>query len=136
MSDAFIPSERFKKGFEKIKEIGGKTGENAIAGAIESLKEISPELAQYTVEYPFGDICSRPQLDIRSREIATIAALIALGFAIPQLKIHINVGLNVGLSESEIKEIIIQMSVYVGFPAALNAMNAAKEVFNARKVKT
>jgi 4-carboxymuconolactone decarboxylase len=122
-------SERFVRGLEKLKEIDGKAGEHVI----ESLKNVSPDLAQYTIEYPFGDIYSRQQLDLRSREIAAIAALVALGYAMPQLKVHINAGLNVGLSEAEIKEIIIQMSVYAGFPAALNAMNVAKEVFELRK---
>lgn len=124
-------SERFNRGLEKLTTIDGEAGTNVI----KALKDVSPDLARYTVEYAFGDIYSRPELDVRSREIASIAALTALGFAIPQLKVHINAGLNVGLSETEIKEIIIQMSVYAGFPAALNAMNAAKEVFNARRVK-
>jgi 4-carboxymuconolactone decarboxylase len=127
-----MQSEKFKKGLEKLKEIDGEAGENII----ETLKEVSPDLARYTIEYPFGDIYSRPQLDLRSREIAAIAALATLGFATPQLKVHIHAGLNVGLSETEIKEIIIQMSVYAGFPVALNAMNAAKEVFDARKTKS
>lgn len=126
-----MQSEKFKKGFKKLTEIDGEAGENVI----EALKDVSPDLAQYTIEYPFGDIYSRPELDLRSREIAAIASLVTLGFASPQLKVHINAGLNVGLSETEIKEIIIQMSVYAGFPAALNAMNVAKEVFNARKDK-
>ncbi|MFA6527780.1 MAG: carboxymuconolactone decarboxylase family protein [Candidatus Babeliales bacterium] len=124
-------SERFNRGLKKLTAIDGDAGANVI----ETLKDVSPDLAQYTIEYAFGDIYSRPELDVRSREIASIAALTALGFAIPQLKVHINAGLNVGLSETEIKEIIIQMSVYAGFPVALNAMNAAKEVFNTRKVK-
>ncbi|HCE25529.1 MAG TPA: 4-carboxymuconolactone decarboxylase, partial [Hyphomonas sp.] len=64
------------------------------------------------------------------REIATIAALTAMGTAQPQLKVHIQAGLNVGLTKSEIEEIIIQMSVYAGFPAALNGMQAAKEVYS------
>lgn len=129
--DSALQSEKFKKGLKKLKEIDGEAG----GKAIESLKDVSPDLAQYIIEYAFGDIYSRPELDLRSREIATIAALAALGFATPQLKVHINAGLNVGLSETEIKEIIIQMSVYAGFPVALNAMNAAKEVFNTRKNK-
>ncbi|HWR26230.1 MAG TPA: carboxymuconolactone decarboxylase family protein, partial [Methanosarcina sp.] len=75
---------------------------------------------------------SRPGLDLKSREIATVAALTALGNARPQLKVHINAALNVGCSKEEIIEIIIQMAVYAGFPAALNAMFAAKEVFQER----
>ncbi|RYE80058.1 MAG: carboxymuconolactone decarboxylase family protein, partial [Hyphomicrobiales bacterium] len=70
--------------------------------------------------------------DLRSREIATISALAALGNAQPQLKVHIEAGLNVGLSRQEITEVLIQMAVYAGFPAALNGLFAAKEVFAAR----
>lgn len=96
---------------------------------IESLAGIAPDFARYLVEFPFGDIYSRPGLDLRSREIATIAALTALGNAAPQLKVHIQAGLNVGLSRDEIVETIMQMAVYAGFPAALNGLFAAKEVF-------
>ncbi|MES9689824.1 MULTISPECIES: carboxymuconolactone decarboxylase family protein [Bacillus] len=74
---------------------------------------------------------SRQGLDIKSRELATVAALTALGFAIPQLKVHINGALNVGCSKEEIVELIMQLSVYAGFPAALNGLQAAKEVFAA-----
>ncbi len=99
---------------------------------IAALADIAPDFANYVLEFSFGDIYSRPGLDLRSREIATIAALAALGNAQPQLKVHIEAGLNVGLSRQEITEILIQMAVYAGFPAALNGLFAAKEVFAAR----
>lgn len=94
-----------------------------------SLADIAPDFARYLIEFPFGDIYSRPGLDLRSREVATIAALTALGNAAPQLKVHIQAGLNVGLTRNEIVEIMMQMAVYAGFPAALNGLFAAKEVF-------
>ena len=84
------------------------------------------------IEFSFGDIYSRPGLDLRAREIATIAALTALGNASPQLKVHIEAGLNVGLSREEITEVMMQMAVYAGFPAALNGLFAAKEIFALR----
>ncbi|ABD06278.1 Carboxymuconolactone decarboxylase [Rhodopseudomonas palustris HaA2] len=99
---------------------------------IDSLAEIAPDFARYVIEFPFGDIYSRPGLDLRAREIATIAALTAMGNATPQLKVHIEAGLNVGLSRAEIIEIIMQMAVYAGFPAALNGLFAARDVFAAR----
>lgn len=111
-----------------LSEIDGKAGENVIA----QLAHIAPDFARYLIEFPFGDIYSRPGLDLRSREIATIAALTALGNAAPQLKVHIEAGLKVGLSRAEIVEVLIQMAVYAGFPAALNGLFAAKEVFAAR----
>lgn len=123
--------DRYERGMKKLKEIDGEAGEKVI----ESLKDIAPDLARYTIEFPFGDIYSRPGLDLKSREIAVVAALTALGNAYPQLKVHINGALNVGCSREEIVEIIIQMAVYAGFPAALNGINAAKEVFKERDEK-
>jgi 4-carboxymuconolactone decarboxylase len=120
--------ERFNRGWTKLKEIDGDAGEKVI----ESLKDIAPDLGKYTIEFPFGDIYSRPGLDLKSREIATVAALTALGNAAPQLKVHIHGALNVGCTKEEIIEVIIQMAVYAGFPAALNGMTAAKEVFKER----
>jgi 4-carboxymuconolactone decarboxylase len=84
------------------------------------------------VEFPFGDIYSRPGLDLKSREIAVVAALTALGNAAPQLKVHVHGALNVGASRTEIIETIMQMAVYAGFPAALNGLAVAREVFEQR----
>jgi len=98
---------------------------------VEALADISPDLGRYIVEFGFGDVYSRPGLTLREREIATIGALTALGNAAPQLKVHIAAGLNVGLTRDEIVETILQMALYAGFPAALNGMFAAREVFAA-----
>ncbi|MCZ8502356.1 carboxymuconolactone decarboxylase family protein [Vibrio lentus] len=119
---------RFETGLERLNHIDGEAGQQVI----ESLQNICPDLAKYTIEYPFGDIYSRPGLDLKSREIATVAALTALGNCAPQLKVHLNAALNVGCSEEEIKEVILQMSVYAGFPSALNGMFAFKEVLAER----
>jgi len=118
-------SERFFTGQEMLQKVDGKGGD----AVIESLQDIAPDFAQYLIEFPFGDIYSRPGLDLRSREIATVAALTALGNATPQLKVHIGAALHVGLTQDEIVEVIMQMAVYAGFPAALNGLFAAKEVF-------
>lgn len=126
-----MDSDRYAQGWEKIKKIDGEQGERVI----ESLKDIAPDLGRYVIEFGFGDIYSRPGLDLKSREIATIAALTTLGNAQPQLKLHIHAALNVGCTREEVVEVIIQMAVYAGFPAALNAMFAAKEVFQARDEK-
>lgn len=119
---------RLARGKRALAEIDGEAGEKVIA----ALADIAPDFATYLFEFPFGDIYSRPGLDLRAREIATIAALCAMGTATPQLKVHIEAGLNVGLSRNEITEILMQMAVYAGFPAALNGLFAAKEVFAAR----
>ncbi len=118
-------SDRYKRGWEKLKEVDGKAGERVI----DSLKDIAPEFAELLIEFPFGDIYSRPGIDLKSREIAVVAALTAMGNAAPQLKVHIQGALNVGCTKQEIVEVIMQMAVYAGFPAALNGLFAAKEVF-------
>ncbi|CAK1884414.1 4-carboxymuconolactone decarboxylase [Vibrio crassostreae] len=74
---------RFDIGLERLNYIDGEAGQQVI----DSLQDICPDLAKYTIEYPFGDIYSRPGLDLKSREIATVAALTALGNCAPQLKI-------------------------------------------------
>ena len=123
-----VEKSRYERGWEKLLEIDGDAGESVI----ESLKDIAPDLGRYIIEFGFGDVYSRSGLDLQKREIATIAALTALGNAQPQLKVHINAALNVGCSREEIIEVIIQIAVYAGFPAALNAIFVAKGVFGAR----
>lgn len=123
-----MTQSRYEKGLAKLQEIDGNAG----AQVVNSLRDIAPDFARYLIEFPFGDIYSRPGLDLRSREIAVVAALTALGNAAPQLKVHIQGALNVGVSRDEIVEVMMQMAVYAGFPAALNGLFAAKEVFAAR----
>jgi 4-carboxymuconolactone decarboxylase len=120
---------RYERGTKALAAIDGEAGTNVV----NALADIAPDFARYLIEFPFGDIYSRPGLDLRAREIATIAALTAMGTAAPQLKVHIHAGLNVGLSKDEITEIMMQMAVYAGFPAALNGLFAAKEVFAVRE---
>jgi 4-carboxymuconolactone decarboxylase len=131
MKGETMTDHRYKRGLEKLQEIDGQAGERVI----ESLKDIAPDLGRYIIEFPFGDVYSRPGLDLKSREIATVAALTALGHALPQLKVHINGALNVGCTREEIVEVIIQMAVYAGFPAALNGISATQEVFSDRDKK-
>lgn len=119
---------RYQRGLAKLKEIDGEAGERVV----ESLAGIAPDFARNLVEFPFGDIYSRPGLDLKSREIAVVAALTALGNAAPQLKVHVHGALNVGASRTEIVETIMQMAVYAGFPAALNGLAVAREVFEQR----
>ena len=123
-----MATTRYESGLAKLKEIDGAAGE----AVIDSLREIAPDLARYTIEFPFGDIYQRPGLDLQSREIATVAALTALGHCAPQLKVHIHGALNVGVAPEQVVEVIIQMAVYAGFPAALNGMTAARDVFTER----
>lgn len=118
---------RLQRGHRQLAKIDGAGGQ----AVIDALAGIAPDFATYLLEFPFGDIYSRDGLSLRDREIATIAALTAMGNATAQLKVHIQAGLNVGVTQDEIVEILMQMAVYAGFPAALNGLFAAKQVFAA-----
>lgn len=122
------PDGRYARGLAAISQVTGTERPTVL----DPLAEIAPDLARYTVEFGFGDIWSRPGLTPRQRQIVTISALAALGNAVPQLTFHIGGALNVGCTRREIVETFIHASVYAGFPAALNALSAAREVFAAR----
>ena len=119
---------RYERGWKALREVDGPAGEAVIA----SLEGIAPDLARYVIEFTFGDIYVRPGLDLRAREIVTVAACTALGSVLPQLKVHVHGLLNVGGTREEVVETITQTAVYAGFPVAINAMHAASEVFAAR----
>jgi 4-carboxymuconolactone decarboxylase len=116
---------RYTRGQQTLKHIHGHIGE----GVMDALIDISPDFARLIIEFPYGDIYSRGVLSPRERQIATIASLTTLGNAPQELKAHIQGALNVGCTRQEVVEVIIQMAVYAGFPAALNAILAAKDVF-------
>ena len=121
--------ERSARGKRALAEFTGDAG----AEVVERLRDIAPDFADWIVQFSYGDVMARPGLDKRSQQLATIAALTALGNAQPQLRVHIEGALNVGCREQEIIEVILQMAVYAGFPAAINALNVAREVFSQRE---
>lgn len=120
---------RYDKG---IKTLGKITGVPE-SQVVENLKQTVPELADWIIEFAYGQVLSREKLDLKTRQLATVAALTAMGTAPLQLKAHIEGALNVGCAQEQIVEVICQMAVYAGFPAALNGISAAKEVFQNRK---
>lgn len=111
---------RFERGKIMLAEVDGTAGEEVVAPL--------GDLGRYIVEFAFGDIYSRDGLSLRDRELATVAALTAMGGREPQLKVHVRAAINVGLTREEIEETILQTVPYAGFPTAINAMNALKEV--------
>jgi len=121
-------SNRYQKGMEILKI----TNKDKIQEIFKELEDIAPDLGRFVVEFPYSEIYTRKGLDLKTRELATVAALTALGNAEPQLKDHINAALNVENTPEEIVEVIMQMSAYAGFPAAINGIKIAKEVFKKR----
>jgi 4-carboxymuconolactone decarboxylase len=111
---------RFERGAARLAEVDGGAGEEVVAPL--------GDLGRYIVEFAFGDVYSRDGLSLRDRELATVAMLTAMGGREPQLRVHVGAALNVGLTEREIEEVIIQTVPYAGFPTAINAMNVLEEV--------
>ena len=130
-NQAGAPAEREARGRATLEKVNG------VAASVQSgwLADIAPDLDGFITEFAFGDVLSRPGLALKTRELATVAALTALGNARPQLVAHIEGALNVGNSPREVVEVILQMTVYAGFPAAINGLDAAKEVFQRRGLK-
>ena len=120
-------NDRYQVGLEKIKRIHGESWN------VNFLDDILPDrIGRWTVEFLFGDVYDESKLDARSRQIAIISALTTLGNANVPLKIHINGALNVGCSRQEIIEIMGEVAAYAGFPAAVNGLSIAREVFKER----
>lgn len=124
-----LMSDRYTKGLHVMGTVLGDNGKEAL----EKIKQISPEMARLYVEVPFTDIYSRGILDHKTRELIAVAALTCLGGAEPQLETHILGAINVGCKQDEIKEAIMQMSVFAGFPKAINSLTIADRVFKNQK---
>ncbi|MFE2106917.1 carboxymuconolactone decarboxylase family protein [Kitasatospora sp. NPDC059463] len=127
-SAATTREERFERGLAVLTSVDGEAGQRVI----DALADIHPELAHQVVAWGFGEIYSRPGLPPRDRQLVTLGMLTALGGCEPQLDVHLNAALNVGLTPAEITEVLLHSAAYCGFPKALNATFVAKKVFGER----
>lgn len=105
-----------------------KTGTQQQSRAQQLMGATAPKLAELTDNVLYGDIWERPGLSKRDRSLVTISALIALNRP-DQLRSHIKLGLQNGLTKDEIVETITHMAFYSGWPTAVSAVAIAKEVF-------
>ncbi|AEF86940.1 carboxymuconolactone decarboxylase [Treponema primitia ZAS-2] len=126
-----MENTRYQRGTDRLNEVDGNTGQNVI----DSLETIAPDLGTYIIEFAFGDIYCREGLSLQERELITITSLLTAGGCEPQLAVHINGALNVGISPKKVIEAFIQCIPYTGFPKVLNAVNIAKKVFTERETK-
>jgi len=120
---------RYRAGWDALAHIDGHAGEQVIA----SLADLAPDLGRFIIEFAFGDVYTRSGLSLVQRELVTVAALAAMGTASPQLKVHVHGLLNVGGTRDQLVESLIHIAAYAGFPAAINAMLAAREVLAERE---
>jgi 4-carboxymuconolactone decarboxylase len=132
MQEQIMSSERFERGSKKINELV----EGGAQALFENLSDVAPDLGRYALEFIWGDLYSRDGLDLKIKQHLTIAILAAQGNAKPQLAYHINAALNIGLSQQDIINTLIHVAGYAGFPAAINAVATAKEVFHFRQQQT
>ncbi|HEY7488147.1 MAG TPA: carboxymuconolactone decarboxylase family protein [Streptosporangiaceae bacterium] len=122
--------EQYEHGLKVLHEIDGEAGQKVV----NALSDISPELGHQVVSWAFGEIYARPDLPPRERQLVTLGVLTALGGCEPQLEVHINAALNVGLTPAEIVEALLHSAVFCGIPRALNATFVAKKVFGERNL--
>ena len=111
---------RHQKGVDSVKEVLGPKAEDSLATL--------GELGDRIIETIYGDIYQRPGLTLKERQIATLCMLMALGGKDRQVKVHMRAGLRVGITEDELRELVIQLAAYAGFPAAINAQAQLNEV--------
>ena len=125
-----MQNDRFARGWQALSALAPEKARAVQDG----LADIAPDMGRFVVEFGYGDVFTRPGLDPAARQVATIAALTALGNAAPQLRFHIEAGLAAGLSPEAVIDVIYVTTVFAGFPAGLNAITAAREVFAAKHV--
>ncbi|NNH86347.1 carboxymuconolactone decarboxylase family protein [Acinetobacter terrae] len=128
-----MTTERYQRGLDRMLELVGTPQENTFdhVKLVESYKELDADLSDYIISFAFGDIYSRKSLTQQEQTMVTISTLVALGTE-PQLKLHINVGFNVGLTQEKIVGALIQCIPYVGFPRVLNGLTLLKQVMAER----
>ena len=130
-----MTDETKQSALERGRELASKIAPRMEPVLAEKYDELLPGMSESLVEWAYGRQLSRPGLDLKSRYIGIIAALTALGGQTrPQLKIQTKGALKAGLTKQEIAEVIWQTSLYGGMPAAINALNAAIEVFEEQSV--
>ena len=119
-------SKKYNEGMRVMHRHFGKGADTLVA----SIKKISPEFSKVNVEFPFGELYNRNELDDKTRELCALAALTVQGHSLPQLKFHTTAALRTGATKKEILEVVTQMIAYCGFPAATNALKTVQEAFD------
>lgn len=120
--------ERLAQGFKVRRAV---LGDAHVDRAEASKTDLNADFQQFITRYAWGDVWSRPGLTLHTRSLITIAMLIAMNRA-AELKMHLGAALRNGVSEDEIKEVILHSSLYCGLPAANEAYHLAAEVLQER----
>jgi 4-carboxymuconolactone decarboxylase len=113
------PDERLDRGKAAFNQV---YGDGAADRFLERRSGLGEDLARFGLEFNFGDVNARPGFDLATRELLTLATLIGLGGADPQLAGHTRAALGLGVPPATLAELVIHCVQYVGFPRAINAM--------------
>lgn len=122
-------ADRSKRGAEVLSKIHAEWGEKKVLPLLEG---IAPDFVGMVRDFAFGEIYAREGLDLKSRQLATVAALAAMNNSPLELKAHLHGALKVGWTKEELVEVLMQMAVYAGFPAAIHALLTLKDVVEER----
>jgi 4-carboxymuconolactone decarboxylase len=125
-----VSDERSEKGAEILAKIHAW----GTPKVLDPLAEVAPDLKALVRDFAFGEIYARPGLELKQRQLVTVAALAAMHNSPLELKAHLHAALTVGWTKGELVEALLQIAVYAGFPAAIGALHVAKEVFEERGV--
>jgi 4-carboxymuconolactone decarboxylase len=120
-----MADDRSERGAELLRQIHGWGVPNVLG----PLEEVAPDFKKLVRDFAFGEIYARPGLDLKSRQLVTVAALAAMHNAPVELKAHLFAALKLGWKKEELVEVLMQIAVYAGFPAAQAGLMVAKEVF-------
>jgi 4-carboxymuconolactone decarboxylase len=112
---------RFQRGMEVLRALGQEH-----CDVLQRLERAAPDLARHLIAFGFGDIQSRPALDLKTRTLVTVCSLGAIGAAPDQLLMHLRSARAAGWSPAELTEALMQLSVYAGFPRAVDALQALR----------
>jgi len=125
-----VNKELFDKGLKVRREV---LGSEYVDNAIKNADDFSRTLQEFVTEYCWGELWNRPGLDRKSRSMLNLAMLAALNRP-HEIKLHIRGAINNGMTKDEIKEVFLQVGVYCGVPAAVDAFRSAREVFAEMKI--
>jgi 4-carboxymuconolactone decarboxylase len=116
-------TELFEKGLKVRKEV---LGEDYVNKSIAGADEFTRTMAEWSTEFCWGALWTRPGLDRKTRSLINLAMLSALGKT-HELKLHVRGALTNGVTVEEIKEVLLQVAVYCGVPAGMDSFRNARE---------
>ena len=120
-----MDNETFEKGLSIRRQV---LGSEYVDGSLKNADDFNRPLQELITQYCWGEIWSRPGLNLKTRSLINLAMLSALNRP-HEIKIHIRGAINNGVTKSEMQEVLLQVAIYCGAPAALDSFRIAKEVF-------